>query len=150
MKLNETPIKTYKNFNINNIKLENIELPTKWEEFRNVKIIDSSVPIDDKIKNEKLKYGNGDILENNVDEFASFKLRLEENKKGETIEIIFNFDDRNTCLINNIEIYVKQELNVIVKYKSMTKKTCFHNGIIKVYGEKNSKANITIVNFMNL
>ena len=27
MKLNETPVRTSRNFNINNIKLENIEIP---------------------------------------------------------------------------------------------------------------------------
>ena len=149
LKLNETPIRTSRNFNINNITLENIEIPSKWEEFRTVKIIDSSIPLDDKIENAKLTYGNGKVLEDNIDEFCNFKLKLAENKKGETIEIVFNFDDRNTCLINNIEVYVKQELNVIIKYVSSTNKQCFHNGIVKVHGSENSKANITIVNLLN-
>ena len=149
LKLNETPIRTSKSFNINNIKLENIEIPSKWEEFRTVKIIDANIPLDDKIKNEKLSYGNGEILENNIDEIANFILKLEEKKKGETIELIFNFDDRNTQLINNIEIYVKHELNVIIKYETTTNKPCFHNGIIKVFGNQNSKANVTIVNLLN-
>ena len=150
LELNETPIRTSNNFNINNVKLENIEIPSKWEEFRTVKIIDSFIQLNDKISNKKLVYGNGEILENNIDEYANFKLKLEENKKGETIELIFNFDDRNTCLINNIEIYVKQELNVIIKYESTTNKPCFHNGIIKVFGSENSKANITTINLLNL
>ena len=150
LSVNETPIRTSKTFNVNNIELENIEVPSKWQEFRTVKIIDSHIPINDKIKNKQLSYGNGEILENNIDELANFKLKLEETKKGETIELIFSFDERNTQLINNIEIYVKQELNVIIKYESKTNKQCFHNGIIKVFGQENSRANITIVNLLNL
>ena len=36
LKLNETPVRTSKSFNINNIKLENVEFPKKIDEFRNV------------------------------------------------------------------------------------------------------------------
>ena len=33
MKLNETPVRTSRNFNINNIKLDNIEIPKKIPTF---------------------------------------------------------------------------------------------------------------------
>ena len=35
LKLNETPVRTSRNFNINNIKLENIEIPEIIHEFKN-------------------------------------------------------------------------------------------------------------------
>ena len=34
LKLNETPVRTARNFNSNNIKLENIEMPEKVETFK--------------------------------------------------------------------------------------------------------------------
>ena len=36
LKLNETPLRTAKNYNINNIKLKNINIPEKIENFDNV------------------------------------------------------------------------------------------------------------------
>ena len=39
LKLNETPVRTAKNFRINNIKLENIEIPEVIPAFENVTII---------------------------------------------------------------------------------------------------------------
>ena len=39
LKLNETPVRTARNFRINNIKLENIEVPEVITSFENVTII---------------------------------------------------------------------------------------------------------------
>ena len=39
MILNETPVRTSRNFLINNIKLDNLEIPSKLKEFNNVEII---------------------------------------------------------------------------------------------------------------
>ena len=38
LKLNETPVRTSRNFNINNIKIKDIEIPGDIAEFRNMKI----------------------------------------------------------------------------------------------------------------
>ena len=46
LKLNETPVRTAKNFRINNIKLENIEVPEVIPSFENVTIIGDTSKID--------------------------------------------------------------------------------------------------------
>ena len=46
LKLNETPVSTAKNFRINNIKLENIEVPEVIPSFENVTIIGDTSRID--------------------------------------------------------------------------------------------------------
>ena len=46
LKLNETPVRTAKNFRINNIKLENIEVPEVIPLFENVTIIGDTSKID--------------------------------------------------------------------------------------------------------
>ena len=46
LKLNETPVRTSRNFNINNIKLENINIPEDVEEFNNIEIIGQDPKID--------------------------------------------------------------------------------------------------------
>ena len=40
LKLNEAPVRTSRNFNINNIKIDNVNIPENIGNFENVKIID--------------------------------------------------------------------------------------------------------------
>ena len=150
MQVNETPIRTSKSFNINNIEISDIKMPQKKCEFKNIEILTNSAFINTNIKNEKFVYGNGKILEENISNYANHVLNIQENKSKETVQINYVFDDENLQLINNIEIYSKNELNVIIKYTSKTEKQCFHNGKIKVYGNKGSKVNIIIINLLNI
>ena len=46
LKLNETPVRTARNFRINNMKLENIEVPEVITSFENVTIIGDTSKID--------------------------------------------------------------------------------------------------------
>lgn len=46
LKLNETPVRTARNFRINNIKLENIEVPEVIPSFENVTIIGDTSKMD--------------------------------------------------------------------------------------------------------
>lgn len=149
IKLNETPIRTVKSFNINNIEIQNIKIP-KRNQFNNIEIIAENVMMDDNIKAKPLTYGNGKILEDSVLKNANHKLRIQQNEEKSRVEVIYKFDDDNLNLINNIEVYAKNEIDIIIKYISNTNKKCFHNGIIKILGTKNSKVNVTIINLLNL
>lgn len=73
LKLNETPVRTAKNFRINNIKLENIEVPEVIPSFENVTIIGDTSRIDieqnaDIVDNTdtNLVYGLSEELTNQV------------------------------------------------------------------------------------
>ena len=66
MKLNETPVRTSRNFNINNIKLENIEIPKKIPTFnKKIVTIDSNkVDVYPFASETKLTYGiNQELIE---------------------------------------------------------------------------------------
>lgn len=149
MELNETPIRTSRNFNINNINLDDVEFPNQKAKFENIEIASASAKITSGVKMEKLTYGNGKIVEENILNFANNILKIEEIQPNETVEINYNFDDENLNLINYMEIDVKKQLNIVIKYNSKTSERCLHNGIIKVFGKENSKANITIINLLN-
>lgn len=154
LKLNETPVRTSRNFNINNIKLENISIPENIENFDNVEIIgeDSEIKIDSNINNCKLLYGLGDMITNLVNEKANQKLKVTINsKKNKEIKIDFKFDKKNPTLIDNIEIVANEKVKatVILKYESSDNVENFHNGIIRVLAKKGSNINIIIVNLMN-
>ena len=83
LKLNETPVRTSRNFNINNIKLENISIPKKIEEFENVEIIkeQEDIKVNNQIKSIKLTYGLSDELTDLVNEMSNCKLNFEVNGK---------------------------------------------------------------------
>ena len=59
--LNETPIRTAKNYNINNIKLENIEIPENIQEFNSMRFLGDvdDFEILEMNKFTEFKYGNG-------------------------------------------------------------------------------------------
>ena len=153
--LNETPVRTSKNFNINNIKIEDIEMPEVIEEFNNVDIIRESenIEISSEIKNTTLTYGLGDFLTELVNNKSNcmLKINIEENKDSKNY-IDFKFDDENKDLFENIEIESKEnsKSTIIIKYETENEEKYLHNGIIKVIAKDNSKLNVIIVNLMNM
>lgn len=177
LKLNETPVRTAKNFRINNIKLENIEVPEVIPTFENVTIIGDTSKMDieqnaDNADNTdtNLVYGLSEEFTNQVKYGANQKIILNINGnqneeimpklcecsdiKEEKIEaeIDFNFDNENSVLIDNIEIIANENTKstVIIKYTSNKENECYHNGIIKAKAEKNAELNIVLVNLMNI
>lgn len=158
LKLNETPVRTAKNFRINNIKLENIDVPEVIPAFENVTIISdtSKINIEQNADNKhiNLVYGLSEELTNQVKHGANQKIKLtinsNQNEKSEA-EIDFNFDNENSVLIDNIEITANENTKstVIIKYTSNQENESYHNGIIKAKAEKNSELNIVLVNLMN-
>ena len=160
LKLNETPVRTARNFRINNMKLENIEVPEVIPSFENVTIIGdtSKINIEQNADNTNtdLVYGLSEELTNQAKHGANQKIKLNinntQNKKEKTeAEIDFKFDDENAALIDNIEITANENTKstVIIKYTSNQENESYHNGIIKAKAEKNAELNIILVNLMN-
>lgn len=151
MELNETPVRTSRNFNINNIKLENIEIPQQIENFENVEKI-SKHTITQDIQDCDLVYGVSDVLTKQLNEQANQKLKLTiDSKENKETQIIFNFDDKNTQLVDHIEIEAQEETKgtVIIKYKSQEAIEAFHNGIIRLQAKKKANINVILINLMN-
>ena len=165
LKLNETPVRTARNFRINNIKLENIEVPEVITSFENVTIIGdtSKINIEQNADNTNtdLVYGLSEELTNQAKHGANQKIKLtinsNQNEKSKAeekteAEIDFKFDDENAALIDNIEITANENTKstVIIKYTSNQENGNYHNGIIKAQAEKNAELNIVLVNLMNI
>ena len=148
LKLNNTPVRTARNFAINNIEVL-FEMPKEIREFKNVEIIKDKSIIDNEVSNKELTYGTGKILEKLIFEEANNKIRIQTTKQKEDIKIIYNFDDNNLNLINQIEIIANNDTNVTIIYKSKTSSTCFHNGIVRTTAKENVQLNVTIVNMLN-
>ena len=149
LKLNNTPVRTARNFAINNIELPVEKIPNKIKNFESVEITNSKSNIDNEVSNKELTYGIGKILEELVFKNANNKIRIQTTKQKEDIKIIYNFDENNLNLINQIEILAENDANIIIIYKSKTSKQCFHTGIIRTIAKENVQLNVTIVNLLN-
>ena len=154
IKINETPIRTSRNFNINNIKLENINVPENIEKFNGFKLTggSSKIKIEHNPSKIDLTYGIDNFLVNQVEKKANKSLKITvDGKIQDTFEINYEFDNSNPVLLDNIEIIANEETNanIVLKYKSKSNIENFHNGVMRVLAKKNSYINIVIVNLMN-
>lgn len=150
LKLNETPIRTSRNFNINNIKLENIEIPEDISEFNNLK---TTKNVQEAVSNNcNLAYGLGELLTNQVKNNANKDLKVTiDNSENEETLMEFNFDEANKTLIDNIQIVANEgaTATIIIKYNAKSDIQGYHNGIIKTHAHKNSNVKIVLVNLLN-
>ena len=105
LKLNETPLRTTRNYNINNIKLENVNIPEQIGEFKNVFITGANYK--NNITTLKLTYGLSQELETQVANKSNQKIKIQV-ENSENAQIDFKFDKQNTGLVENIEIIAEQ------------------------------------------
>ena len=143
LKLNETPVRTSKNFNINNIEIEDTNINGNIGIFDNVQIKGETSNITTDIK---LSYGINSILEEQVKKNANQKITFEIEKENNEVSFKFNKDNLN--LVENIQIIAKENSKgqVIIKYESEDKIEAYHNGIIYVDAYENAKLDIIIIN----
>ena len=154
LKLNETPLRTARNYNINNIKLNNINIPDIIESFDNVLINQETEKdvIEFETSDILLRYGVGDVLLEQIKNDSNKKIRININSKtNKKIEVKFKFDKENINLVENIEIIANENTksNILIKYESDGNLEFYHNGVIKLIAKENSEANVTILNLLN-
>lgn len=138
MELNNTPVRTSKNFNINNIKID-VKIPEDIKEFKNMQIPEDATVLKEDLS---LKYGIGlDYIEAN----SKIKINLENKEE----KIICNFDKENQNLIDQILINAKGKLTITIEYKSLGEEKHFHNGVLKVIADENAEVNVNIINLLN-
>lgn len=176
LKLNETPVRTARNFNCNNIVLKDLDIPENYEKFNSVKMdLDTSkINVEKQIENKKLTYGLGELLENQVKENSNKTIKLVVNGKSKKESVIsFDFNKENINLVENIEIVAEENssANIFIKYSSSEDGNCenagcenmictksntqedfksyYHNGIIRLIAKANSNIKVTVINLLN-
>ena len=152
-KLNETPVRTSKNFNINNIKINDVIIPENIRSFENVDIINESskILINNNVNLEKLTYGLNKDLES-LNKKANQNINIDINSKSnKNIYINFEFDEDNLDLLDNILITANEDTKatVVIKYKAEENVKVFHNGIIRVVAKSNSNIKVIVINLLN-
>ena len=154
IKLNDTPVRTSKSFNINNIEMDESVIPDKIDKFTNVSISDlglkTNITSDVDIVNPK--FGMGDLFVDQINNKSNYKANITINNKVEKkFEIGFMMDSNNKSLVESIELNCEEGSNstILLKYESEEDINVYHNGFIKVNAKKDSTANIVILNLIN-
>ena len=94
MELNNTPLRTSNNFNINSINLD-VNIPQNIKKFANIQV---TKKIEELKENLEFKYGVGLDYSNSNN---NIKINLNNN---DNIKLVYNFDNENNTLINQILI----------------------------------------------
>lgn len=155
LKLNETPIRTSRNFNINNITLDDVQIPEKIGSFNNINIIGQhpNIKLTKHTEAYHLTYGVGEKLISEIEKQANQKLGLIINTKThQEMQVNYMLNKDNTQLVDHIEIQANENTNatIIIQYETQKEIKAFHNGVINVQAKKGSNINIILVNFINL
>ena len=141
LKLNETPVRTARNFNCNNIVLKDLKIPENYKAFNNIEIdIDNSkIDLEEEISSSKLTYGLGDLLEEQAMKSPNKKIKLNIKGKSNKESIIsFNFNEENKNLIDNIEIIAEEnsKANIFIKNSFSNSTACKNANCENIMCEK--------------
>ena len=152
--INETPIRTAKNFNINDTVLKELNIPEIDSNFGNafIDIDNTKIQLSNKNEKNKLKFGVGKEFEKQSNSNSNFSLKLEINGKSSKDSIIvFNLDKKNCSLVENLEIVANEnsKANIFIKYNSAKSGSFYHNGTIKIKTKENAKLKICVLNLLN-
>ena len=148
IKLNQTPVRTSRNYNINNIKLKDIKIPKEIGNFESLEIKRKTSLVEkvSSLSNMELKYGVGVINKPNMNLQINIAETIEE-----PLELDFMLNEQNRNLVENIVINASKgiQATVILKYETVEDIQGFHNGILKVNADKNAKIDIVLINLVN-
>ncbi len=148
IKVNETPVRTSRNFNINDIELKNVDIPEEMLEFKNAYITNEVEVSSENISN--LKYGIGEVFTRQVNEKANFRKNflIKDNKE---VLVEFKIDNENPILVDDISVITEEGVSstIIIKYESTDDVKAYHNGKIFVKANKNSHLKVIILNLIN-
>ena len=141
MILNETPARTSKNFDINNISINDSNYCKNINEFNNVKIINNNekITINSNVEKSKLKYNVSDNFINQILENSNSNINLNIQKDSINLEDVildFKFDDTTSSIVN-----------IFRADKEDTR--FYHNGLLKINLEENAKLKVLVINILN-
>ena len=174
MLINNTPVRTCRKFDINNIDFKG-KIPSKINKFDNVNISQETdkdeIITDFEFGDFNIKYGSG--LEEQIKNQANQKIKIDvKSKTDKEIKIEFDFDEDNLNLVDYIEIIAEEDTtsDIYIIYKNKLcedinekcdniEQCCsgincapykaFHNGLIRVSANLNSKVVVNIINLMS-
>ena len=112
MIINNTPVRTSKNFGINNIDLKLFEMPRKIDEFNNMTIRGDvqEFKITDEVSPRPLVYGLGEELEAQVYESSNRNIKIEVSKEKKEISLHLDINTEICSIMEYFEIFTQRTL----------------------------------------
>ena len=147
--LNNTPIRTCVKYKINDIIIENLYLPSKTNEFKSFEVNCENVEISNVSTFDKLTYGAGEILEENIAKFCNSSYYIKPTKSDAKFEVTYTFNNDNTELSNYIIIDADKDMSARVVFRSDTNTDCYHNFILKINVKNKANVHVEVVNLLN-
>ena len=139
IKLNNSPVRTSRNFRINNIELENVEMPvSRLDRFDGACVTGGHCEFVDCRPDCDLRFGLGDVASGCVRDYCNYcaKIVVEE---ADDVCICLDFDDDNLHLIDYLEIEALDDCNVEIMpigtgNFGFKNRTCqkMHNRLVKI------------------
>lgn len=153
--INQTPVRTSRSFNINNIKIDENVIQNDITPFNNVEIINDSskIQISNSLKKDEFKYGIDKFFLDQANNKSNCNINIvSSNLTNKDVFLKYYFDDENKNLVDNVRIETAKNAKVTVylEYKSKEDIKCYHNLILKVNASKNSVVNVVLINYMNV
>ena len=164
MELNQTPMRTSKNYNINNIKVKSAFFDENNE---NKPVYNQKMAKNCEFKKFSVKYKNfyyenlqSDNSEEKFDFYLSEELKNQSRnnynfsntfnfneKIDEPIKISFDFDSENNVLVDNITLNFKSgsSSKIILKYSSLSELLNYNNELLKINLDEDASAEIVLV-----
>lgn len=150
--LNKTPMRTSRNFGMNEIKVADVEIPSQLETFDAVQIVNPNpqVTITRQTKEETIAYGVGEMMVQQVQEHSNCRLHI--NIVGKTQDTIFlgfpcSAKEKNLVEYIQIEAEENASAHLVLQYSSEDEDV-FHNGMCTVVAHKNANISITFLNLL--
>ena len=147
--LNETPVRTSVNYNINNIKVD-LDIP-ELKGFENISITTSELDkINIDIDTIQKAFSSRIGLE--FDSYESVNISVPEDTIiQEPIVLDYLFDEDNNCLVDNIKITMNKnsKASFILHYCNDIEENCFHCLKQETILKENSSASIVIANMLS-
>ena len=145
MIINETPYRTSRNYGINNLEIKDDQICKKLHPFSNFcvknaqnyeisKVLDLTTAVFMSEDLQKQIEGKGKV----------FAFQFEKDTE-EPMTLEFNFDDKNTTLVETILIVAKVGVHAQVIISLNGDLDAYHNGLIKCVCEENSKLDIAVM-----
>lgn len=146
LELNQSPILTTRNYGINNAKVDDSIFCTRFSVFKNVKIENDCGFLKKNAKKVAFFNKIGEPFDEQLEKKSNVNLLFEIDKSEQKpLQISFDFDDKNCALVQQLMVVVKDGMQAKLVINLCGKTKAYHNGLIKVDCEENSKVDVLLV-----
>lgn len=152
--LNETPVRTARNFKINNVTINDFEIPNELPLFEGLKITNNSskIIVEDSVEKLDIVYGNSKELTAQINNNANcYKKIIINSLTDKEIILDYMLDENNSNLASNLQIEANEntKATVVIKIKSNNDVIAYNNFSLNTNIKENANIKVIVLNMLN-